>query len=166
MVYKSITIFTIIAIIITLFLSLSNVEKMIVVSSGNIKQKPLNMEIGKFQDSDCGMIINNLKYTSQVISQSGKTWFFHDHGGMVHWLEDRDIKNSAKIWVKDTKSGRWIDGRTAWYSRDESTPMNTGFGAYSIKKDRFITFNKMKELMLRGETMSNPYVKKRLLGEY
>ena len=48
------------------------------------------MVLGKYQDSDCGMIINDLTYASQVSSDGKKTWFFHDHGGMANWLNQKD----------------------------------------------------------------------------
>ena len=158
------TIFFIAAVIVTLFLSMSTKQNMTVVYTGNIDKKPIPIVLGKFQDSDCGMIIDNITYVSQVISPTGKTWFFHDHGGMVHWLENKEFKDDAVIWVmtKDTK--KWIDGRTAWYSRTDITPMFYGFGAYEKKQDDFINFETMFLHMVRGEHLANPYIKKQLLG--
>lgn len=34
------------------------------------------MVLNKFQDSDCGMVIDTLDYASQVIAPDRKTWFF------------------------------------------------------------------------------------------
>ena len=99
------TLIIIVAIIVIIFLSMSNSKQMVVLKEGNTTLTPLEIILGKYQDSDCGMIINNLEYASQVISNDGKTWFFHDHGGMANWLKDKSFKNDAKIWVmsKDTK---------------------------------------------------------------
>lgn len=159
------TILTIIVIIIIIFLSMSNQKQMVVLKTGNTTQKPLDIILGKHQDSDCGMIIDNMTYVSQVIAPDGKTWFFHDHGGLVNWIKDKPFKDSAKIWVmtKDTK--KYIDGRTAWYSRTDKTPMGYGFGAYEQKQKGFISFEEMSVKMLRGETLNNPYIKKELLGQ-
>lgn len=158
------TIFSIISIIVIVFLSLSNAQRMVVVQEGNIEQKPLDLSQNHYQDSDCGMIINNKKYASQVIDKNGKTWFFHDHGGMVNWLSKTKIKDDAVIWVWGIDTNSWIDGRKAWYSRNEKTPMNNGFGAYKENKDGLVSFEEMTLLMLRGETMNNPYIKEKLLG--
>ena len=128
------TIILIISIIITIFLSMSNSKQMVVLKEGNSAQTPLDIVLGKYQDSDCGMIINNLEYASQVISNDGKTWFFHDHGGMANWLKDKSFKNDAKIWVMSKDTKKYIDGRTAWYSRTDNTPMRYGFGAYEQNK--------------------------------
>jgi hypothetical protein len=136
---------------------------MIVVKLNNMKKKPIDIVLNKFQDSDCGMIIDNLTYASQVISPSGKTWFFHDHGGMVHWLENKTFKKDAIIWVISRDTNRWINGKTAWYSRDEITPMLYGFGAYEKRKNNLINFKTISLYMLRGETMANPLIKKQLL---
>ena len=85
-------VFAIIAIIVAIFLSLASGDRMVVVYEGNLKRVPIKMEINKYQDSDCGMVIEDLGYASQVVAKNGKTWFFHDHGGFVHWLKDKDLK--------------------------------------------------------------------------
>lgn len=159
------TIIVIIAIIVIIFLSMSNSKQMVVLKEGNITQTPLDIVLGKYQDSDCGMIIDNLDYVSQVVAPDGKTWFFHDHGGMANWLKDKAFKDEAKIWVRTIDTKKYIDGRTAWYSQTDITPMRYGFGAYENKQDGFITFQEMSLKMLRGETMANPVYKKELLGK-
>lgn len=160
-----ITIFVIVAIIVTLFLSMSKSQNMTVVYTGNTDKKPIKIVLKKFQDSDCGMIIEDITYASQVISPTGKTWFFHDHGGMVNWLKNKEFKETAIIWVmtKDTK--RYIDARSAFFSRTDDTPMFYGFGAYEYKKskEKLIDFDTMFLHMVRGEHLGNPKVKKMLL---
>ena len=159
------TIIIIVAIIIIIFLSMSNKKQMVVLKEGNTVQSPLEIILGKYQDSDCGMIIDNMEYVSQVITPDGKTWFFHDHGGMANWLKDKPFKDSAKIWVMSKDTKKYIDGRTAWYSRTDNTPMRYGFGAYEVKHDGFISFEEMGLKMLRNEDLRNPYIKKELLGK-
>ena len=160
------TVIIIISIIAILFISMSNSQNMTVVYTGNTDKKPIKIELGKFQDSDCGMVINDMTYASQVISPVGKTWFFHDHGGMINWIKTKNFKNDAIVWVytKDTK--RWIDGRSAWYSRTDNTPMLFGFGAYEKKTDNLITYDEMFLFVVRGEDLRNPKIKKFLLGKH
>jgi nitrous oxide reductase accessory protein NosL len=151
-------------IIVALFFSLASTKKMIVVKEGNIDQTPINVEIGKYQDSDCGMIINDLTDISQVIIKSGKSWFFHDHGGLVKWLEDKEFKNSAVIWVMSRDTKKYINARKAYYSLKDKTAMGYGFGAYENKKNLYVDFDTMRLRMLRGETLKNRLIKKQLLG--
>lgn len=160
-----ITILLIILIIVVIFISMANKKQMVVLKEGNTTQTPLEIILGKYQDSDCGMIIDDMTYVSQVIAPDGKTWFFHDHGGMVNWLKDKSFKDNAKIWVMSKDTKKYIDGRTAWYSRTDKTPMNYGFGAYEQNQDGFINYEEMTLKMLRGENLTNPYVKKELLGK-
>ena len=160
-----ITLIIIIAIIITIFLSMSNAKQMVVLKEGNTSLTPLEIILGKYQDSDCGMTIEDMTYVSQVVSSDGKTWFFHDHGGMANWLKDKPFKNDAKIWVMTIDTKQYINGRTAWYSRTDNTPMRYGFGAYEVKQDGFITFDEMSLKVLRNETLRNPYIQKELLGK-
>ncbi len=168
MIKKSIPFFiilAIVAIIVTIFLSLASSQKMIVIKEGNLKRLPIDMELNKYQDSDCGMVITDLDYVSQVIAKDGKTWFFHDHGGFVHWLKDKEFKDDVVIWVMSKDTKKWIDGKKAYYSLTDNTPMGYGFGAYEHKKEGLIDFDTMRLRMLRGETLKNPHIKQQLLNQ-
>jgi hypothetical protein len=100
---------SIVAIIIAIFLSISNKQQMVTIQKGNIQHKPIDIKLHKYQDSQCGMVIDSIEYASEVISPDGKTWFFHDHGGMIKWLEPRPFKKEAIIWVHALDTNRWID---------------------------------------------------------
>ena len=154
-----------VTLIVFVFLSLASSQNMIVIKEGNTEQLPLEMELGKYQDSDCGMVIDTLEYASQVIAASGKTWFFHDHGGFINWLKDKEFEDEAVIWVMSADSKKWIDGRRAFYSLNEKTPMGYGFGAYENRAENHVDFETMRLRMLRGETMNNPLIQKQLLGK-
>jgi len=155
----------IVAAIMLVFLSLASTQQMIVVHEGNLDRTPIEMKLDKYQDSDCGMVIEDLEYASQVNAVDGKTWFFHDHGGFVNWLKDKSFKEYVVIWVMSKDSKKWIDAKAAYYSQTDTTPMGYGFGAYEKNQDGFISYDTMTLKMLRGETMNNPLIKKQLLGE-
>jgi len=159
------TIAIFIAIIVVLLMSMAKEQKMVTVIEGNSEKKALVITPKHYQDSDCGMVIDELKFSSQVISTDGTTRFFHDHGGMVKWLNGKDEQKNGVIWVHSIDTNEWIDGRRAWYSRDEETPMKYGFGAYKNKMPHLITFEQMSDFMLKGETMSDPFIKKQLLEQ-
>ena len=159
-----VTIF-IIGLIVTIFLNLAEKKSMVTIKKGNFNAKPLPIKLHHYQDSQCGMVIDSLEYASEVVAPNGNTWFFHDHGGMVKWLEKRDFKDRAKIWVYARDIKGWIDGRDAYYTKDEATPMRYGFGAYKNPKPNTITFEEMRILTLRGETMRNPKIRQQLLKQ-
>jgi len=158
-------ILTLISIIVSIFLSLASSDRMVVVHEGNLKRIPIEMELNRYQDSDCGMVIEDLHYASQVVAKNGKTWFFHDHGGFVKWLKDKDFKNDVVIWVMSRDTKTWIDATKAYYSLTDITPMGYGFGAYEKKFDGFIDYETMSLRTLRGETLNNPFIKQQLLGK-
>ncbi|NPA61071.1 MAG: hypothetical protein GXO06_02150 [Epsilonproteobacteria bacterium] len=158
-----IVIIVIIGVIITIFLNLAEQKGMVTLKKGNFDGKPLPIELHHYQDSQCGMVIDSLEYASEVIAPNGNTWFFHDHGGMVKWLEERDFKDRAKVWVYTRDTKEWIDAKEAYYTRDESTPMRYGFGAYKNRRDNTIPFEEMRILTLRGETMRNPKIRQQLI---
>ncbi len=154
-----------IMVIISIFSLLGKSQQMTVVHEGNSNKEFVTMISGKFQCSECGMLINDLNFASQVVAADGKTWFFDDHGCMAAWLSARPFKDEASIWVVDLPSGEWIDGRLAWYSRTDQTPMSYGFGAYRTHREDLIVFGDMQQAMLKGETMANLNFRKQLVGQ-
>ncbi len=154
---------TFLTVIVTIFITISNKQHMVTILEGNIAKKPIPIVLNHFQDSDCGMVIDSIEYASQVVAPDGKTWFFHDHGGMIKWLEQKSFKKDATIWVHARDTKRWIDGRVAHYTRNEKTPMEYGFGAYEKNRDGLISFREMQLFTLRGETMANPTIRRELL---
>ncbi|MDD3475368.1 MAG: hypothetical protein PHI38_00715 [Sulfurimonas sp.] len=151
--------------LVLIFIFLASSKKMIVVQEGNFAQIPLEMSAGIYQDSDCGMVIDDLRDASQIIAKDGKSWFFHDHGGFIRWLEDKNLENSIKIWVMSRDTKRWIDAKDAFYSLTDDTPMGYGFGAYEHSSNGLVTFDIMRLRMLRGETLRNPLIRKKLLNK-
>ena len=154
----------IVVLIVGLFLSLASSKGMVVIKEGNLKKLPFEIQKGKYQDSYCGMVIDELGYASQVVAPDGKTWFFHDHGDFVLWLADKPFRNEAVIWVMSRDTHRWIDAKRAFYTLDEETPMGYGFGAYEKNGRDMIDFDTMRLRVLRGETLNNPAIKKEILG--
>ena len=147
-------------IIVTLFLSFGKVQAIVTTKDGNVKQLPLNIELNMYKDSYCGVLIDDKTYLCEVVSSDGKTWFFYDVGGLVHWLEDKPFKKSAVIWVMSRDSEKWIDARKAYYSTDEPTPSGYGFGAYEKRQKGLIRFKDMSYRVLHKETLKD----KRNLG--
>mgnify|MGYP001551634868 FL=1 len=111
------------------------------------------------------MLITTQRNSMQVVSPDGKTWFFDDPGCMVLWLKDKSFKADAKLWVYTIDTKQWIDAKTAWYGVKDKTAMHYGFGAREKKTEDSIDYKEMELRMLRGENLSNPKVRKKLLSE-
>jgi len=110
------------------------------------------------------MVIKELRNSAQVISPDGKTWFFDDVGCMVLWLKDKPFKDSAKLWVYTVDTNRWIDAKEAKYGIKDHTAMHYGFGARERETNETISFEEMQLRMYRGENLTNPKIRKKLLG--
>lgn len=159
------TIIIIIAIIVIIFLSMSNKKQMTVIYEGNHTHEPIDIKLNHFQDSQCGMTITNTKHSAQAIAPDGKTWFFDDVGCLALWYNNIKFQKEAILWVYTNDTNEYIDARTAWFNRIDSTPMGHGFGAFKEKQDGFITFDEVTLKVLRGEDLRNPFIKKELLGQ-
>ena len=157
-------IFGIIAVIVTIVLFRAEQQQTVTVYEGNAEKKPVELQLNQFQDTQCGMAIGQMEDSAQVVGPDGKTWFFDDVGCMVSWLESRTFKDEALVWVYARDASAWIDGRLAWYSVTDETPMRYGFAPHKKRKKGFIGFDEMKAKMLKGETMKDPRIRKKLLG--
>ena len=144
-----ITLIIIIAIIIIIFLSMSNSKQMTVLKEGNLGQTPLEIVLGKYQDSDCGMVIDKMDYVSQVISSDGKTWFFDDIGCLALWYNNIKFQKEVILWVYTNDTNEYINARNAWFNRTDTTPMGHGFGAFKNKQEGLISFEEVILKVLR-----------------
>ncbi|MCV6607053.1 MAG: hypothetical protein OIF32_02480 [Campylobacterales bacterium] len=138
-------------------------ETQTLVKEGNFNKKPLTFDFKTTKDADCGMTVSGLKFSAQLISEDGKTWFFHDPGSLPMFLKKTEIKNPT-IWFYTMDTNRYIKAEDTWFSLTDETPMKYGFGAYEQREEKFIDYETMKLRMFRGENLTNPQIKKRLLG--
>ena len=153
-----------IAAIAVIFVSLAKKEQPVTIVKGNTAFKPLPIKLGATNDTQCKMLIKSERNAAEVIAPDGRTWFFDDPGCMSLWLKDKSWKDRAKIWVHTLDSKRWIDARKAWYGVRDATAMHYGFGAREHKCEGCIDFDEMWQRMMRGENLTNPKIRKKLLG--
>ncbi|MCF6201968.1 MAG: nitrous oxide reductase accessory protein NosL [Hydrogenimonas sp.] len=103
----------------------------------------------------CKMAVSDRSYAVQVVDpKTHKHYKFDDIGCAVLWFKEEGIDwaDKAIIWVKDGKTGKWIDAKKAWYSTDGITPMGFGFTAFKNKADagdgEVIDFNEVQRRIL------------------
>ena len=132
----------------------------------NLEKTPLTFEPNTLKDLQCNMLLRSLEHSVQLITKEQKTYFFDDIGCAILWCRDQKIElDGLTLWIYDTKAKRYIDAFSAYYSIIEETPMHYGFGAHETKSDDFISFEEMRLRMLRGENLTHPQVRKKLLGK-
>jgi len=147
-----------------IFISMAKENQPITIVKGNLEMKALPIKLNFTNDTECKMLIKTIENAAQVVVPDGRTWFFDDPGCMVLWLEGKGFKEDAKLWVHTLDSKKWVDARKASYSVTEHSAMHYGFGARE-NIDKSINYKEMRLRMLRGENMTNPKIRKKLLGE-
>ncbi len=156
------TVITLIVVIILIFITNSNPKRMIVVQDNNHTKEALEIKLNNYKDSQCGMTIETTKHSAQVVSPEGKTWFFDDTGCLALWYSNIKFKDDSIVWVFSNDTNKYINGKKAWYSKTDQTPMAHGFGAYKNEKMGMISFNEMIIKVNNNETLRNPIIKKQL----
>ncbi|MEA3373385.1 MAG: hypothetical protein U9Q62_06800 [Campylobacterota bacterium] len=111
----------------------------------------------------CKMVVSDRKHTVQVINpQNGRSYMYDDIGCTVLWFIEEKIEwaDEAVIWITDTKTGEWINARTAFYDTMNITPMAYGISAHkdrsSIKEgEEIIDFDEVKKRVIKIEENYN-----------
>ncbi len=158
----TLVIMTIVAMIVV---SMAQQEQPITIAKGNMAMQPLPIKLNFTNDTQCKMLIKKEENSAQAIAPDGRTWFFDDPGCLVLWLQGKAFKESAKLWVHTLDTNRWIDAKTAYYGITDHTEMHYGFGAREHSTDTTINYDEMQLRMLRGENLTDPKIRKKLLGE-
>ena len=155
----------ILAVSATIFISMAKEEQPVTIVKGNSAMKALDFKVNFTNDSHCKMIIRTKNNASQVVHPDGRTWFFDDPVCMVEWLKNKAFKSSAKLWIYTIDTHQWIDAKSAWYGVTDKTAMHYGFGAREKQEEGTIDYETMALRAVRGETLANPKIRKKLLGE-
>ncbi|RLJ70326.1 nitrous oxide reductase accessory protein NosL [Hydrogenivirga caldilitoris] len=78
----------------------------------------------------CGMDVNMMpKFTSQLKLKDGKYVYTESPKHAIqYYLKNKD--RVAELWVRDFSSGKWIDGRHAYYVPVDEGPMGPDIVAF------------------------------------
>jgi len=131
---------------------------------GNHTHEAIDIKANEYSCAKCKMHVKALNYATQAVKENGDTYFFDDIGCMILWLE-KNAEGIVSKYVMTLDTHKWIKAEQAHYSRIAPSPMGYGFAAVEASKASLISYDAMKTLMLKGETLRNPAVKKSLLSE-
>jgi len=135
-------------------------------ASSNPQKIALDFDASKATCPKCRMGVEHKENAAQVVFEDEKTYIFDDVGCLVLWIEQvKANKEAIKMFVFAKDTHRWIDAKKAFYSIKDETPMGYGFGGYEKNQTEFIDIETMRLKMLRGENMSDPKIRKMLLGQ-
>lgn len=152
------------AIVVVVMVSLGRRQGHVTIHTGNTERRPVPMEPDRYQDTQCAMLITAIDEAAQAVDPDGRTWFFDDVGCLALWVDARRRGPQMKLWVQAVDTGEWIDGREAWYCRNARTAMKYGFVPCANRREGYVDFDTVVRMMARGENLTNPYVRKELLG--
>ncbi len=125
-----------------------------VLSSCSEKQTgPADVKWDRDACDRCQMMLSDRNFSAQIRvfpeGKRSKVFQFDDVGCATLWLgapaqEKWQANIKTQIWVTNYKTGKWIDAKTAWYVKDQITPMNYGLGAVVAKQVDALDFEQAK----------------------
>jgi len=102
---------------------------------------PVEPVWGKQPCAHCAMVLSDQRFGAQLVAESDRK-FFDDVGCMVAFMNERG--GSGRPWVKDARTGKWLDARSARYVT-ATTPMDYGFEA---RAEGGVAWDEMKAAVL------------------
>ena len=85
---------------------------------------------GKEPCAHCAMVLSDKRFGAQLVDGSGDRRFFDDVGCMV--LFEEEHATPRKAWVRDARTGAWLEAVAARYSESTGTPMDFGIAAGAV----------------------------------
>ena len=129
--------------------------------SGDPGTGPTDVKWDRDACERCRMVLSDRHYAAQVRffppRKRSKVFDFDDIGCAMLWLEDQPWKDDPKteIWVKDYRSGDWLDARTATYLKNRITPMEYGLGAQQPSATEGMDYGQAKAYVREVEKRFN-----------
>ncbi len=84
--------------------------------------KPVDPVWGKQACGDCGMVVSDPRFASELTTPDGARVFFDDPGCMASYVRARHLEPSH-MWVR-SPAETWIDARAARFARGAASPMD------------------------------------------
>lgn len=117
-----------------LFLLLGGIISVASCSSGPVFDEPPDIRYGEDSCDRCLMIINEARFATAYVTNSGETRRFDDIGGMVAH-HDEIGEDVAVFWVHDFETEQWLKAETAFYvESQQQTPMGFGIVAFANRQ--------------------------------
>jgi copper chaperone NosL len=109
-----------------------------VAACGRAAPRPAELDTRNEQCRFCSMVVSSRLFAAQIVAPGEEPKFFDDLGCLGSWLKDNHLSKEAAVFVADHRSGEWVPGMVAVYSRVEAldTPMNSHLVAHATDASR------------------------------
>jgi len=136
----------------------------ILTGCGDKQTGPADIKWDRDACDRCQMMLSDRNFSAQIRvfpkDKRSKVFRFDDVGCASLWLDSPkqqqwQTDNKTEFWVTDMSTGKWINAKTAWYIKDQLTPMNYGLGAISSKQEAALDFKQAKKHIIEVEKKLN-----------
>ena len=98
---------------------------------------PADIALGSDACAHCRMTILSLATTAQIVGPGREPVLFDELACLRDYLAAAPAAHDAHVYVADHRTGAWIEGRTAVFTRTlEQTPMVSGLLAHADTASR------------------------------
>lgn len=112
---------------------------------------PDGIQVNKDNCDYCKMSISDLKFSTSLLTQKGRTYKFDDLSCMINYKNTMENSNTAKFFVTEFNSGNaLLKAESAFFVHNENlkSPMGGNFAALSTKdKANVLAMNPGSEIL-------------------
>jgi copper chaperone NosL len=89
--------------------------------------RPPTVRFGEEACDSCRMIISDERFAAALVTATGDALKFDDIGCLIQHEADQ-LRPDVTYWVRDSRSGEWLNAREATFVRSPSVVSPMGFG--------------------------------------
>jgi copper chaperone NosL len=98
---------------------------------------PAEIRLGEDACAHCRMTLLSSRTAAQIVAPGEEPIVFDELGCLRDYLSHHSIVDGARVFVADHRTGAWIDGATAIFTKATlSTPMSSGLIAHADQASR------------------------------
>ncbi len=153
------------------FIKISIAMLALLLFGSSCSNKPQEIHYGNDECIHCKMVIMDSKFSSELISKTGKAYKFDSVECLSSYLKVKGSNDEETLWVSDFSSSTWVNAKEAIFVKSEviKSPMGMGLLAFKTEEQAkshlskyngmIVSWDELSEFEMKGHSSTMPIMK-------